>query len=69
MRQDIDQKKIRRRYEDVKNYEDTVRRQAALAELARPKVQYARKVDCRAKSIKGKSIANIMDNYIKKQTA
>lgn len=67
MRQDIDQKKVRRRYEDVKDYEDTVRRQAALAEQARLKEQYARKVDCRAKSIKGKSIANIIDDYIKKQ--
>lgn len=51
MRQDIDQKKIRRRYEDVKDYEDTVRRQAALAEQARLKEQEARELDNKVKSI------------------
>lgn len=45
MRQDIDQKKIRRRYEDVKNYEDTLRRQAALAKQARTKGRSVSKVD------------------------
>ena len=42
--------------EDVKAYEDAVKKQAALAEQARLKEQAAKELDNKAKSIKGKPI-------------
>ena len=51
-----DPEKIRQIREDVKEYEDAVRRQAALAEQARLKEQEARELDNKVKSIKDKSI-------------
>lgn len=51
-----DQEKIRQIREDVKEYEDAVRRQAALAEQARLKEQEARELDNKVKSIKDKPI-------------
>ena len=48
--------KIKQMREDVKAYEDAVKKQAALAEQARLKEQAAKELDNKAKSIKGKPI-------------
>ena len=53
-----DPEKIRQIREDVEEYEDAVRRQAALAEQARLKEQEARELDNKVKSIKSKSITD-----------
>ena len=51
-----DNAKIKQMREDVKAYEDAVKKQAALAEQARLKEQAAKELDNKAKSIKGKPI-------------
>lgn len=53
-----DPEKIRQIREDVEEYEDAVRRQAALVEQARLKEQEARELDNKVKSIKDKSITD-----------
>lgn len=47
---------IKQMREDVEAYEEAVRRQATLIEQVRLKEQAARELDCKAKSIKDKSI-------------
>lgn len=51
-----DNAKIKQMREDVKAYEDAVKKQAALAEQERLKEQAAKELDNKAKSIKGKPI-------------
>lgn len=51
-----DNAKIRQIFQDVKAYEDAVRKQVALSEQARLKEQAAKALDTKAKFIKGKPI-------------
>ena len=49
-----DEQKIEQMREDVENYEEAVRKQAALAEQARLKEQAAKEQESKAKSIQDK---------------